>query len=50
MPVLSDADLKFFHENGYVVARGAISPQQAALTASEVWRFSGMDPESPESW
>ena len=50
MPILSDADLEFFQQNGYVVARHAISAEQAALTASEVWEFSGMDPDDPESW
>ena len=50
MPILSDGDLEFFRENGYVVARNAISAQQAALTASEVWEFSGMNPEDPKSW
>ena len=50
MPSLSDADLEFFRENGYVVARNAISAQQAALTASEVWEFSGMNSEDPDSW
>ena len=39
MPILSRADLQFFEDNGYVVARGAISREQAARTAAEVWEF-----------
>eukprot|EP01045_Picozoa_sp_COSAG04_P043289 COSAG04_NODE_14118_length_580_cov_0.698545_1_plen_31_part_10 len=30
MPILSADDLAFFEENGYVVARGVISREQAA--------------------
>ena len=50
MGILSESDLKFFEENGYVVACGAVSAEQAAATAQEVWEFSGKDPADPESW
>ena len=50
MPILSRADLQFFEDNGYVVARGAISREQAARTAAEVWEFSGKDPSQPDTW
>ena len=50
MPILSRADLQFFEDNGYVVARGAISREQAARTAAEVWEFSGKDPTQPDTW
>ena len=93
MPVLSARDLKFFEDNGYVVAKGAIARGQALATAAEVrplerlqfvrgcfaacraparilssirdtelgtsliveraaqvWSFTGMDPEDPETW
>ncbi len=32
-PVLSDEDLAFWDQNGYVVAKSVISPEQAARTA-----------------
>jgi hypothetical protein len=50
MPVLSAEDLAFFEENGYVVAKGAISRDQAAATAAEVWDFTGMDADDPSTW
>ena len=40
-PVLSDEDLAFWDQNGYVVAKRAISPEQAARTAADVWAFRG---------
>ena len=33
-----------------VVARSAISREQAAATAEEVWQFTGMDAADPSSW
>ena len=36
MPVLSADDLQFFEDNGYVVAKGAVSREQALATAAEV--------------
>ena len=72
MPVLSADDLQFFQDNGYVVAKGAVSREQALATAAEVsgrlryrsaasgrlivagcaqvWSFTGMDPDDPETW
>jgi hypothetical protein len=50
MPILSPSDLTFFEENGYVVARGVISREQAAATAREVFAFAGKDPADPATW
>jgi hypothetical protein len=50
MPVLSAADLEFFAEHGWVVAKGVIDPAQAARTALEVWEFAGLDPGDADSW
>ena len=44
------ADLAFFAEHGWVVAKGVISREQAARTAQEVWDFAGLDPDDPDSW
>jgi ectoine hydroxylase-related dioxygenase (phytanoyl-CoA dioxygenase family) len=49
-PVLSPADLRFFEQHGFVVARGAVSRDQAARTAAEAWRVSGSDPQDPSTW
>ena len=38
-PILSPADLKFFELNGYVVARGAISREQAAVAVGRDCHF-----------
>ena len=50
MSVLSQPDLDFFNENGYIVARQVISREQAERTAADVWAFAGMDPDDPETW
>lgn len=50
MSVLSAAELDFFAENGYVVARQVISKEQAERTAAAVWNFAAMDANDPESW
>ena len=47
MPVLSAADLQFFQDNGYVLARSVISKEQAASTAAEVWAFDGRADAAP---
>ena len=49
-PILSAADLRFFEQHGYVVARGAVSQAQAARTAAEAWRVSGRDAADPSTW
>lgn len=49
-PPLSQADLGFWRTNGYVVARGVISKEQAARTAERVWTYANMDSQNPETW
>jgi hypothetical protein len=39
MPVLSAEELEHFDREGWVVAKGVISPDQAARTAEDVWEF-----------
>jgi hypothetical protein len=50
MSILSPADLDFFAQNGYVVARGVVSREQAARTAAAVWEFAGQDADDPDTW
>ena len=48
--LLSAADLEFFAEHGWVVARNVIDAAQAKRTAQEVWEFAGVDPLDADSW
>jgi len=43
--VLSDSDLKFWNDNGYIVVRNAISTQSAQQMIKEMWEFLKMDPK-----
>jgi hypothetical protein len=47
---LSPADLAFFEEHGWCVARSVISRAQAARTAAEIWKFDGRDPDDASTW
>ena len=48
-PVLSNEDLAFWDQNGYVVAKSVISREQAARTAADVWAFRGQVRSPPAS-
>ncbi len=49
-PPLSPADLQFWEENGYVVARRVVPPENCRAAEMAVWEFAGMDPGEPETW
>ena len=49
-PVLSEADLASWRENGYVILRDAISGAQSAAAARAVWERVGAAPDDPQSW
>ena len=49
-PPLSSADLEFWKENGYVVARRVVPPENCRAAEKAVWEFAGMDPGDPETW
>ena len=49
-PILSQDDLDFWEKNGYVVAKKAVSEQNATRAAQAIWDFLEMDPENPETW
>jgi hypothetical protein len=49
-PVLSEADLAFFDEHGYVIVHDAVTPAQSAAAERAVWEFLGMDSADPETW
>lgn len=51
MPPVFDAEnLAHWDEQGYVVLRRAITPDEAAAAAAVVWDAAGADPADPASW
>lgn len=49
-PVLTQEDLSFWAENGYVVLRDAVTPEARAAAEKAIWEQVGADPDMPESW
>lgn len=50
LKVLSEADWKFWIENGYVVIKNAIPKEQAQKTAEFLWEFEEKDANDSETW
>lgn len=48
--VLTAVDLAFWEENGYVIVRNAIPPDDAKASETLVWEHLGMSPDDPASW
>lgn len=48
--VLSEQDLKFWNQNGYVIVKNAISKKDCEDTQQAIWDFLKMDPHNKESW
>lgn len=48
--VLTEHDLRFFEENGYVVVPEAAPPQNLQAVIDTEFAFLGMDPANPEDW
>jgi hypothetical protein len=49
-PVLSRADLAGWEEDGYVVLRNAVSPEEAGAAERLLWQWIGARPDDPETW
>lgn len=49
-PVLSEDDLNFWQENGYVVLHDAVTPEQCEAAANALWDFLGMSPSDSTTW
>ncbi len=47
---LSNDDLCHWDEQGYVILRQAVSPEQARAAELAVYEYVGGDPEEPDSW
>jgi hypothetical protein len=48
--VLSEADWKFWMENGYIVIKNAVPRENAERLAQFLWEFEEKDPDSPDTW
>lgn len=50
MTPLSERDLAFFKENGYVIVPQAVPQENLDAVIGAIWEFLGMSPNDPESW
>jgi len=48
--VLSEEDLEFWNENGYVIVRNAISKKDCQETEKAIWEYLEMDANKKETW
>jgi ectoine hydroxylase-related dioxygenase (phytanoyl-CoA dioxygenase family) len=48
--VLSEEDLQFWNENGYVIVKNAISKEDCEDTQEAIWNYLEMDPNKKETW
>ncbi|WP_338840163.1 phytanoyl-CoA dioxygenase family protein [Flavobacterium ginsenosidimutans] len=48
--VLSEQDLDFWKENGYLVVKNVISKEDCEATQKAIWEYLNMDPNEKESW
>lgn len=50
MKVLSEKDIRFFEENGYVIVPEAAPHANLDAAVDAVWEFLGMDRNNPDDW
>jgi hypothetical protein len=50
IPVLTQTDLDFFDEQGYVIVRNAIPSEQCRAAEKAVWDFLGFDEQDAATW
>src|ERR1700712_2956664 len=50
LQLLSEADWKFWIENGYIVIKNAVPKDQVERTANFLWEFEEKDAANPETW
>ncbi|WP_300487190.1 phytanoyl-CoA dioxygenase family protein [Flavobacterium sp.] len=48
--VLSEADLQFWQENGYLVLQNAISDEDCKATVEAIWDFLALQPDDRDGW
>ncbi len=49
-PVLTSADIDFWHANGFVILHDAVSADACRAAAEVVWSSVAASPEDPETW
>jgi hypothetical protein len=49
-PVLSESDLAFWDQNGYVVVHDAVTPEDRAAAEQAIWEHLSARPDDMESW
>jgi hypothetical protein len=50
MRVLTEDDLQFFHENGYVVVHDVVPSENRQAVIEAMFEFLGMNPHDPSDW
>ena len=50
MQVLTQEDLAFWRDKGYVIVRNAVPPENVAALVDVIWAFMEMDRDDPETW
>lgn len=50
MSLLTQADLDFFEDKGYVIARGVVPKPDCDAVIDAIWEFLGMDRNNQEDW
>ena len=50
MNVLTEQDLAFWHENGYVIVQNAVPQRNVDAVIDILWEFMEMDRDDPETW
>jgi hypothetical protein len=48
--VLSEKDLQFWNENGYVIVKNAVSKSDCEAAQKAIWEYLEMEPENKETW
>ena len=48
--VLSQDDLDFWEENGFVVIHNAVPDENLEVAVNAIWDFLGIDAHDPEHW
>lgn len=48
--VLTEEQLEFWLQHGYLVVPGLLSPEQCAQSQQAIWQFLEADPAQPQSW
>ena len=49
-PVFSAQEIAFWHEQGYIILRQAVTPEACRDAADAIWQYVGACPDTPDSW